>query len=409
VTVFHASQPQIRQEMLKLTMVAQMTPYPQTEVSVAMEDAMTQEMLQRVRGVKRRFRFLACTAIFVMALTVAVECRLTVISHHPHESWLPSVLYGAAVWLWWLWVVFVLAWLAERRPVAMRVSIGNLVGHSAVGLVIAYLHMGCMRLVVNFILDRWPELYDSNFGALHFGGALRIGLDLVLYGLACSFCIAARAQWTEHLGAMRSLKLERQLSAAHLRALQMQIEPHFLFNTLNAITTLVELDRRDQALRAILHLNKILRTTFKRTTPDKIPLAQELQVVESYLALEQMRYANRLQVNLEVQSDALDGLVPCFLLQPLIENAIRHGVAKLKGRGVITTSAERDGGSLRLTVRDNGLGRTLPAETGNGIGLRNTEERLSYFYNDLFTFSAAEPPGGGFEVSITIPYERKDP
>jgi sensor histidine kinase YesM len=212
---------------------------------------------------------------------------------------------------------------------------------------------------------------------------------------------------------MRSLELEKQLSQAQLKALQMQMEPHFLFNTLNAVTSLVELGRNQEASETLAHLNTILRKTLQRSTPEKITFAQELQVVESYLAIQQVRFADRLRVKIETTPEALEGLVPCFLLQPIIENAIRHGISRLEGDGLLETSVERIGDKLQLRVKDNGPGLKLFPDipngtSGHGIGMQNTRDRLSYFYPNAFNFLAAEPATGGYEVTIQIPYERQE-
>jgi LytS/YehU family sensor histidine kinase len=206
--------------------------------------------------------------------------------------------------------------------------------------------------------------------------------------------------------AMKSLELQQQLSEAKLRALQMQLEPHFLFNTLNAITTLVELGRQQAAVEMLGHLNAILKTTLRRTTPEKITLSQELEIVENYLAIEQVRFADRLRIEIKVEPSALDSLVPCFLLQPIVENAIRHGVAQCEDAGIVEASARRDGKLLRLEVRDSGSGQNGQAKPGNGIGLKNTRERLAHFYQDGFEMKAEPLKEGGFEVAIAIPYER---
>src|SRR3984885_10090847 len=155
---------------------------------------------------------------------------------------------------------------------------------------------------------------------------------------------------------MHSVELQRQLSAAHLHALQMQLEPHFLFNTLNALTTLVELGRQKEAAEMLGHLNAILKSTLVRTTPEKVPLSQELEMVENYLAIEQVRFADRLRIEIKFDPGALDGLVPCFLFQPIVENAIRHGIANCESEGLVEASARRDGSMLLLQVRDSGGG-----------------------------------------------------
>jgi LytS/YehU family sensor histidine kinase len=205
---------------------------------------------------------------------------------------------------------------------------------------------------------------------------------------------------------MRSLKLQRQLAAAHLKALQMQLEPHFLFNTLNAITTLVEMGRQTQAAEMLGHLNAILKRTLERNAPEKVPLSQELEIVENYLAIEQVRFADRLRVEIKVDPGALHSLVPCFLLQPIVENAIRHGIAHCEDAGVVEASARREGNRLRIEVRDSGAGARRQRTLGNGIGLTNTRERLAYFYPDAFAMEAGPMKAGGFEVAIDLPYER---
>ncbi len=187
-----------------------------------------------------------------------------------------------------------------------------------------------------------------------------------------------------------------------------------MFNTLNALTTLVELGRNREASETLGHLNMILRSTLQRSAPEKIPFAQELQVVESYLAIQQVRFADRLHVKIEATPEALEGLVPCFLLQPIIENAIRHGIAPLEGHGILETSVERVGERLRMRVRDNGPGFSsgngngkATQANGYGIGMKNTQERLSLFYPGAYEFIASEPVGGGCEIMIQIPYERR--
>jgi sensor histidine kinase YesM len=127
-----------------------------------------------------------------------------------------------------------------------------------------------------------------------------------------------------------------------------------LFNTLNAITGLVDLGRNEEASETLGHLNRILKATLSRVRPEKVSLATELDIIENYLAIEQVRFADRLRVKIRVDPGALDGLVPCFLLQPIVENAIRHGIAQREEDGVIVTSIERQEDRLHLRVRDNG-------------------------------------------------------
>jgi LytS/YehU family sensor histidine kinase len=245
-------------------------------------------------------------------------------------------------------------------------------------------------------LSTWTSLLDIN----------RLGIELLLYGFLFGIAGIAQFQIRTQREAMKSLELQKQLSTAQLQALQMQLEPHFLFNTLNAIMALVDLGRSKEATKMLTHLNAILKTTLKRTTPGKVPLSQELEMMENYLAIEQVRFADRLRIEIKVEPGALDGLVPCFLLQPIVENAIRHGIANCGHEGLVEASARRDGSTLHLCVRDSGRASGSSPQVGHGIGLSNTRERLNHFYHDKYAMKAEPLDIGGFEVVIAIPYER---
>jgi sensor histidine kinase YesM len=316
-------------------------------------------------------------------------------------------MYGAVLWGWWGCIASAIWKLGQRVPLASSFSLKTVSIHVLAGLALGVAHLlllGSLGFTVAgwqahaTALAVWTSLLNIN----------RLGIEFLLYGFVLGITAIIQFQIRAQRDAMKSLELQRQLSAAHLRALQMQMEPHFLFNTLNAITTLVELGRQTEALEALTHLNALLKTTLRQGTPEKIPLARELEFIENYLAIEQIRFADRLKVEMKVASAALDGLVPCFLLQPVIENAIRHGIAHLEEDGAIHTSIHREGDMLQFTVRDNGPGLKVQSIPGHGIGLKNTEQRLLHFYQNAYRFAATEPKSGGFEVSITIPYERDE-
>lgn len=345
----------------------------------------------------------------ILALATAIVCHAVSPGVSSIASWTVSLAYGVVLWLWWAAVVELLWQAGKHWPFALRVSAATIGAQLAVAVVIALLHLGMLQLAARWIARVGPELERAAYSGLDFFNVWRFGVEFLLYGVIWSACAAVNTQLAAQRNAIRSLELERQLSSAHLRALQMQLEPHFLFNTLNAITTLVELERTPDALDILAHLNNILRTGLKRTTPSKIPLAQELQIVESYLAIERVRFADRLHIDINLDPSAMDGLVPCFLLQPIIENAINHGIAHCEDVGRIETSAKRVGGRVQLQVRDNGPGLNGRSHPGFGIGLNNTRERLVHFYQDNYELRAGQPESGGFEVLITIPYEPKNP
>jgi LytS/YehU family sensor histidine kinase len=230
---------------------------------------------------------------------------------------------------------------------------------------------------------------------------------LLLYGSIFGAIGIVHLQLLAQRDAMRTLALEKQLSLAHLRALQMQIEPHFLFNALNAIASLVELNRQAEAIRTLGRLSSLLKSTLRGGAAEKVPLARELELVDDYLSIEELRFQDRLHVDMTIDPGALDGMIPCFLLQPMIENAVRHGISRREENGTIQVAAERRGSRLRMVVRDSGPGAGAAPQPGHGIGLSNTRERLLHFYGKSFEFRAGALESGGFEVLIDVPYERR--
>jgi len=333
----------------------------------------------------------------VLALVTANECRSI--------TYPPSLLYGAVLWGWWGCIASITWKLGERLPSIQSFSTKAIATHSIAGSVLGVVHL-FLLWSLGFTPAGWQghETAHSVWKSLF--NINRFGMELLIYGFIFGVLGIIRYQMRAQRDAMNSLELQRQLSAAHLQALQMQLEPHFLFNTLNAITTLVELGRQRQAAEMLNHLNSILKSTLARQTPEKVPLSQELEIMENYLAIEQVRFADRLRVEIKIDPGALDGLVPCFLLQPIVENAIRHGIAHCETDGLVEASARRDGPTLHLRIRDTGPGSSVPSQNGHGIGLRNTRERLAHFYQDEYVMKAEPLNTGGFEVAISLPYER---
>ncbi len=296
-------------------------------------------------------------------------------------------------------------WLFGRwRPEIFSFSFKTVVLQLGSGSVLSLLHINLLQLTVR-AGDHWPAWKEA-YSSLNYVTLSRFGADLIVYGFVFGISGLLQQQSQRKHDAMQKLELEHQLSQAQLKALQMQMEPHFLFNTLNALASLVAQGRNLEASKTLAHLNTILRTTLRRRTPEKVPFAEELHVIESYLAIQKVRFSDRLQVSIEATPEALNGLVPCFLLQPIVENAVQHGIAPKAEGGLIETRVQRLGDKLWMRVRDNGRGLKDLATQGHGIGMRNTQERLAYFYPDSYEFDVAAPDDGGFEVTIQIPYER---
>ena len=344
-------------------------------------------------------------ASVVLAVISANGCHIYLATKGEHISLVPSIAYGIVKWLWWGVVALGMWWGTQKRPQLLRFSAKTVLLQVAFGCLLCIVNLTLLQLTWHGGLhwSAWREAYPSiNYFVLS-----SFGEDLVIYGFIFGISGFLHTQSQRQLDAMLKLELEKQLSQAQLQTLQMQMEPHFLFNTLNAITSLVAHGRNPEAMKTLSHLNTILRMTLQRRSPEKIPFAEELRVIESYLAIQQVRFADRLQVTIETTSEALDGLVPCFLLQPILENAITHGIAPMDKGGVVETRVKRVGDKLWMQVRDNGGGLDDSDTTkGHGIGMRNIRERLAFFYPNAHEFEAVAPVSGGYEVTIQIPYER---
>jgi LytS/YehU family sensor histidine kinase len=197
-------------------------------------------------------------------------------------------------------------------------------------------------------------------------------------------------------------RLRAQLAEARLGALRMQLNPHFLFNSLNALSVLVRDENIRGALRMLELLGDVLRQVLTASQPQQGLLADELRFLEKYFAIEQVRFSDRLRVYWSIDPRAREGLVPSFLLQPLAENAIKHGIAKRGDAGRIDISARLIQDQLELSVRDDGVG--IGSSYAEGVGLSNTRERLRTLYGDGATMSIRAAPGGGTDAILRIPF-----
>ncbi|HEX4645706.1 MAG TPA: histidine kinase, partial [Verrucomicrobiae bacterium] len=201
----------------------------------------------------------------------------------------------------------------------------------------------------------------------------------------------------------RASELEKRLAQAKLQALQMQLNPHFLFNTLHSISSLMHKDV-EAADRMITRLGDLLRAALAGSDRQEVTLRQELEFLERYLEIEQTRFGDRLAVKLDVAPETLDARVPNLILQPLVENAIRHGIEPHARPGRIELSARRKAGELALNVCDNGGGLRNGGQTREGVGLSNTKARLRGLYGEAYQFELCDGADGGLRVQLTIPF-----
>jgi sensor histidine kinase YesM len=207
---------------------------------------------------------------------------------------------------------------------------------------------------------------------------------------------------------LKTSQLEARLAQSRLQVLKMQLHPHFLFNTLNAISELIHKDP-ESAERMIGDLSDLLRMSFENLETQEIPLKQELEFLRKYLEIEQMRFHDRLRIKMEIAPDTLDAKVPNMILQPLVENAIKHGLAPRSEGGQIEIGAVKNNGNLSLTVKDDGIGIPFN-DTENlpeGVGLSNTRRRLKHLYGERHKFDLTSE-NKGLRVNLTIPFKEID-
>jgi two-component system, LytTR family, sensor kinase len=307
---------------------------------------------------------------------------------------------------YWLWgaAVPVVLLLARRYPLDLTGWKKNLAAHTGASLLLTAVQIAIAASLLRFVwVFVYPNLPIRPLGGTLFG-ALRINFHssyptywVILFAYL-TFDYAAKYRDR----ALHAAQLEGRLAEARLQALRMQLNPHFLFNTLNSISSLMYSDV-EAADAMMTRLSELLRLTLNSNGRPETSLRQELEMLNRYIEIERIRFEERLRVSLDVDPAALDAGVPAFSLQPLVENAIRHAIAARATGGSLAISARRDNGSVRIRLHDDGPGLP-PGQLREGVGLANTRARLQQLYGDAHSFVLSSPPGGGFEVTMVLPY-----
>jgi two-component system, LytTR family, sensor kinase len=297
----------------------------------------------------------------------------------------------------WAALTPLVLWLSRRFPLAPRVWRRSLLVHvpTALGLSLVQvsihvvLDTGVIHGAWNMagMADGFRWLFARTY---HF--ALLVYLGIVVVHQAIAYY---KSQ------AVRAAELEGALARAQLQALEMQLHPHFLFNTLHAISALMQTDVK-AADQMLARLSEFLRMSLEGGRAQEVSLRRELEFLERYLEIEKVRFRDRLTVVTDIDPEALDARVPNLILQPLVENAIRHGISRRRGAGLIEIRAACAGDTLELSVRDDGPGLASDA-VSEGIGLSNTRMRLEQLHGDRQSLELRPVPSGGLEVALAMP------
>ena len=318
-----------------------------------------------------------------------------------------ALLIGSSLWLPLGVLVWPTLWLARRvrfdqgtwRPIVIHLAAAA--GFAVTLLVSAsVLRIGLgLRTAAEFTTDISNRIMWL------------FGLDYFMYWAIVASYYSFHYYHLAHERELAALQLHATLTESRLETLRAQLNPHFLFNTLNAISVLAMQGEHGAVVRTIGRLGELLRVSLDSQLPQRVPLASELEFLDGYLDIQHVRFADRLAIERDVAPDTLRALVPSLILQPLVENAIVHGVAARSGPGRITIGTSRDNGTLRLSVCDTGPGFRPPSSSmiRTGIGLANTRERLTQLYGGDHRFECGAGPNGGAAVVVTIPFQEVVP
>jgi len=311
---------------------------------------------------------------------------------------------GSLVWYASFLSAPLFVWTARRLPLDRRHWLASVAAN--------------LSLIVGLtVLTAWAQ-YEVTFRGVTLppplGGYLRFGLitGMLPFLAVDALAHAAVAVSRAHDREVEAERVRTQLAESRLTALTAQLQPHFLFNTLQGISTLIQRD--PAAADAMLtNLSDLLREVLRRGQQREVELQEELAVLQPYLEISRQRFGDRLSVGVVYEDASRRALVPFFILQPLVENSLRHGIESHAGAGSITVDACRGDGKLILTVTDDGPGATSN-ETGGvamgaGVGLTNTIARLRELYGDAQSLDVSRPAAGGYRVRLTIPYHERQP
>ncbi|HEY2971818.1 MAG TPA: histidine kinase [Pyrinomonadaceae bacterium] len=316
--------------------------------------------------------------------------------------------WGILTWCAWAPLTPVMVWLARRYSLVGSAWKRNVLVHLPAFLIISAAHSAVATVVTLTVkpFDHmgsspdafWPRFISRMQGAF--------GSDLLVYGAVIGVCYAFDYYRKYRQREFLASQLEAQLAQAQLDSLRTQLHPHFLFNTLNGIVGLVRDNKNDAAVNMLVGLSDLLRRALEHSTQQEVELNEEISFLQLYLSIQQMRFSDRLEIEIDIDPNTACALVPSMILQPLAENALRHGIGRSVASGVVGISSHIENGFLKLIVFDNGAGlpENWQLKTSGGIGLANTAARLQQLYGENHRMEVRNRTEKGVEVVIVIPF-----
>jgi sensor histidine kinase YesM len=342
-------------------------------------------------------------AIVIYSYLTGLSGLLT-LHHYDFHPW--AQIRGTTLYVWtpWLPLTPLVMLLAARFPVLPDNVLPTLLKHFCMMLLLTVLHGYISAVLYYHIGYIAPDMVA--YAPWQHTGHFLFQDDMFLIDAFIYTVLVASQNISSFFRLVRqkeldALRMESQLSESKLQALKMQINPHFLFNTLNSIAVLVKKHENDKAGNMINRLSDFFRQTLEQGEEKTVPLRRELALVEQYLAIEQVRFGDRLLLDYQVDPACLDEQVPVLILQPLVENAIKHGLARKSGPCRLLIKVDKTPAGMALQVVDDGVGTATPSPA-TGLGLRNVQDRLRALYAGRHQFAFTSSPAAGTTISIVL-------
>jgi two-component system, LytTR family, sensor kinase len=331
---------------------------------------------------------------------------------YANQKGYPLTLYDSFLeqipfWVIWGFLAPLIFRFVQRVPLDRGRWIKGVLIHIPGAIVFSILHLISYLIVLAIFRERDLMENSTSLNSLFtLISRLNFGMRIWSYLMLTAFAYAAEFYQRYQQGTVRTSQLETQLAQAQLQALKMQLHPHFLFNTLNSISALLR-KNADAADTMIARLGDFLRLTLRSSGTQEVTVEQEIEFLKCYLDIERIRFQDRLTVEINIAPEVVQAKVPNLILQPVVENAIRHGIATHNDAGRIEINASSNNSWLEVSVSDNGPGlpKKLNGDTDikEGVGLKNTRSRLDQLYGSRYNFELVDVAGGGLEVKLRIP------